>query len=358
MFIKNKTPSTTMIHESKINKYRANRSTTEYGGCFMCDGLFVKADNTLGCSCQVGYYANLGNIADINVGELVNGPLISYIRESFRSGQEPFDMCRTCLSRSIDYPEKYDDRNISLHIEPSNHCNLYCEVCTCTDERISVNTPQRLNLNYQPYEKMMRELKEANLKVKRLAFVGYGEPLFNSELPNMIKFGRQLFPASYIFVDTNANFGPRRAEEIANCGLNEIRIGLDGSNQESYELYRKNGNFTKALDFIRKLAEEVRQTNSTTKIVWKYILFNTNDTDEEIQEAKEYANEIGVELQFDTTIGEWGSLRTKEEIKKSVGEYEIKFNLDSSMDNKLLNKIRNYKRRSFINNFLKKLILK
>jgi uncharacterized radical SAM superfamily Fe-S cluster-containing enzyme len=340
LIFKNKTPSSMMIHESKINKYCAKRIKTEYGGCFMCHGLFVKSDKKLGCSCMIGYYANLGDIGEIDVGEFISSPLITYIKESFHEGYEPFDMCSKCVSRTAEYPEEDDNQNITLHIEPSNNCNLYCSACTCTVERASDNTPPRVNLSYQSYEKMINELKQANININRLAFVGFGEPLFNSEIPKMVSFAREVYPEAYIFIDTNANFASKRAIEIANCGFSEIRIGLDGSDQDSYEAYRKNGNFDKAFNFTRTLSEEVRRTGSTTKIIWKYILFKNNDTDTHIESAIQYAEEIGVELQFDYTVGKLASTRTKDDIESMIGKRRIGFNLDPKAYYKMSGKLK------------------
>src|SRR5215467_2089363 len=115
---------------------------------------------------------------------------------------------------------------IDLHIEPSNQCNLYCEACICTFERLSANVPARVTLDYELYEKSLREIKAAGLSVRHLALVGFGEPLFNTRTPDMARLGRQLFPNANIFVDTNANFGKRRAEELACCGLSQIRLSL------------------------------------------------------------------------------------------------------------------------------------
>jgi MoaA/NifB/PqqE/SkfB family radical SAM enzyme len=96
---------------------------------------------------------------------------------------------------------------------------------------------------------MLNDLKTGEMDVQTIALVGFGEPLFNSRTHDMAALGRRLFPRAHIYLDTNANFGKRRAEEIADCGLNEIRLGIDGIDQASYSGYRKNGNFQKAFAF-------------------------------------------------------------------------------------------------------------
>jgi hypothetical protein len=326
----------------KIPEYRAGRHRTTFGGCFMCSSIFVKADNHLGCSCLIGYHASLGEVSNLDMGEFVNGPLLRYVRESFLEGYEPFDICGSCHSRNATYPasEALDDPDPTrvsrvqiLHLEPSNNCNLYCEVCLCTDERLSANTPKRIQMSYGLFEKMVQDLKRAKVGVDRLALVGFGEPLFNSEVPKMSVLFRKEFPAAQIDLDTNANFGVRRAEEIADCGIDVIRLGLDGCDQVSYETYRKNGNFEKGLNFARQLVNTIRQRGSKTRAVWKYILFRHNDRDDQILKALDLADEIGIEIDFDLTGGELASPRSLKNIRALIGSRKIGMNLDAQFIN-------------------------
>jgi pyruvate-formate lyase-activating enzyme len=319
-----------------IPEYRKKRIKTTYGGCYMCSGIFLKSDNELGCSCSVGYYWSLGNISKINTGDLINGPLIQYIRESFKEGYEPFDICEHCISKCTDYPaiadpnnpHSSDEHHLTLHVEPSNRCNLMCDVCICTDERKSANTPKRIELEFKSFHKMLSEIKNANLDVKVVAFAGYGEPLFNSDLPEMSRFARSLYPESYIYLDTNANFGAKRAEEISNCGIDEVRLALDGIDQMTYEEYRKQGNYIKGIKFSRLLVDAIQKHGSKTRPIWKYILFKHNDKDEHILRATEYAKDIGIEITFDLTAGKLASTRPLSEIKSIIQSNKIGMNLD------------------------------
>ena len=330
-----RTPKVRPITEDMIPTLRARRRKTAFGGCYMCSGIFVKADRTLGCSCQIGYYANLGDIAATDVGAFVNGPVIRYIRESFKAGYEPFDMCGSCVSRAMEYPPEWHETDIAVHVEPSNQCNLFCEICLCTDERKSSNTPPRVNLDYDAFEKMVRDIAAAGLRIRRLALVGFGEPLFSSEVPRMTAVARATFPEAFIFMDTNANFGEKRAEEIANCGFDEIRLSIDGVDQRSYEAYRKRGNFEKTIAFARRLAAAVRETDSTTKLIWKYILFRHNDRDDQIRAAVQMADELKIEIQFDVTVGSEASSRSLDEINAILDGHRIGSNLDLDAQRKM-----------------------
>jgi uncharacterized radical SAM superfamily Fe-S cluster-containing enzyme len=312
------TPSEITIRPADIPRYLATRTKSDFQGCTQVNQIFLKADGKISCSCM-RYYHILADVRDVDVGVWFDGQIMQYIRDSYKAGSDPFSFCANCISRlsSMDVAEA--SRNVNLHIEPSSNCNLYCSECTCTHERQSTNAPARSNLDFGIFEKMLVDLERAGKIPSAVAFVGFGEPLFNSALPAMSILSREMFPKSHIYIDTNANFGPKRAVEIANCGLNEIRLGIDGSSQETYMPYRVSGSFEKTFAFATALANEIRRTGSATRVIWKYILFRHNDTDDSILSAAQKANDIGAEFQIDRTYGEWASKRSLDEVSALLG---------------------------------------
>ncbi len=330
------TPDLKFVVESQIEAFRANRVPTTFQGCTQLYQLFVKSNGMLSCSCM-RYWDILADTRDINAGEFYNGKIMQFIRECFAQGYEPFPFCEGCPSRlssfdSADHVYKW----IDLHIEPSNQCNLFCEACLCTYERSTENAPARLSLDYDLYGKTLGEVHRAGLSLRNLALVGFGEPLFNSRTPDMARLARELFPKAHIFVDTNGNFGKRRAEELADCGIDEIRIALDGVDQVSYEIYRQNGKFDRALQFARDLAQAIRDTKSSTRALWKYILFKHNDSDEQILAAVRLAADTGIPIAFDGTVGHNASLRSSAELEVLTGK-PLGCNIDpASTEGKML----------------------
>lgn len=324
------TPAETSVIANEIPNYRAARQPTRFAGCSQVNGLFLKADGSITCSCS-RYWTILADAREVDLGIWYNGAVQRYVRESFIAGAEPFAFCKDCSSRvhEISWARTEIEPSLTLHVEPSSQCNLFCsaQACTCTFERQSLNPPPRHILDFAIYERALGELHRAGLLASNIAFVGFGEPLFNSRLPDMARLGRALFPAAHLYTDTNANFGTRRAEEIADCGLDDIRLGIDGCDQASYVAYRVSGDFAKAYSFAGKLAAAVRAAGSATKVVWKYILFKHNDRDEQILRAVELAGVIGVPIIFDLTVGELASRRTLAELQAVIGDHQLRCNI-------------------------------
>jgi wyosine [tRNA(Phe)-imidazoG37] synthetase (radical SAM superfamily) len=295
------------------------RIATSFKSCHLCAGLFMKSSGKLTCGCNIGYNNEIGDACAGHVGEFVQGPLLQYIRTSYISGYEPFERCARCLVRRTS--EHSLARGIDIHIEPVNFCQLSCLYCTATAEKA---TKSQIILPSSIIRKMFTELSTSGVLVNSVIFVGYGEPLFNPELPTMIQFVRSCYPLCEISIDTNANFIATKAADIANCGASLIKLSIDGVDQVSYGAYRNGGNFEKAINFARVLAESCRSSGSTTRLLWKYILFNHNDSDEQIRKALQMSIDLGIEISFDVTCTPNYSRRPLSQIRALAGS-QVKF---------------------------------
>jgi hypothetical protein len=79
-------------------------------------------------------------------------------------------------------------------------------------------------------------------------------------------------------------------------GIDEVTFSIDGASQETYARYRQRGKFAVALANLRAMADEkARSGRDVPQINWRYILFNWNDSDEEMNRARQLAQESGVD---------------------------------------------------------------
>ncbi|WP_179216858.1 GSCFA domain-containing protein [Humidesulfovibrio mexicanus] len=190
-----------------------------------------------------------------------------------------------------------------LHLEPSAACNLKCETCPGTAWRTGkwiIPKPERLYYPYNEYIALVDGLKEKGIRLQTVILVGLGEPLMNPDLSRMISYTKSVFPDSLLKIDTNAVYPKADAEALVASGLDIIRLGIDGSCQESYSRYRKGGDIQNAFKFMERLVAAKKAAGSGISIVWKYILFEHNNTMAEIEAASEYAQRLGVTLHFET----------------------------------------------------------
>jgi len=91
-------------------------------------------------------------------------------------------------------------------------------------------------------------------------------------------------------------FTEESARRLVHSGIDEVTFSIDGASQESYVQYRQRGKFDVAIRNLRTMAEEKRKSRrDVPHLNWRYILFKWNDSDEEMNRARQLAAEIGVD---------------------------------------------------------------
>src|SRR5262249_49648604 len=79
-------------------------------------------------------------------------------------------------------------------------------------------------------------------------------------------------------------------------GIDEVTFSIDGASQETYVRYRQRGRFDVAIRNLGAMADEKRRAGRDLPFLnWRYILFTWNDTDAEMQRARQLAADVGVD---------------------------------------------------------------
>ncbi|MGH9857261.1 MAG: radical SAM protein, partial [Acidobacteriota bacterium] len=102
----------------------------------------------------------------------------------------------------------------------------------------------------------------------------------------------------YLFCSTNGLLlnTEDKLQRLVSSGIDEITFSVDGARQETYEIYRRGGDFRKVFGIMKRLVEIKKEQNSETPFInWRYILFRWNDSDEEMDLARRLAAEIDID---------------------------------------------------------------
>ena len=147
------------------------------------------------------------------------------------------------------------------------------------------------------FDLFTRIIDEAGPTLGRIDFFNYGEAFLHKRAVEMCEYIKTKFPHIYLYTSTNGlAFTEEKVRQLARSGIDEVTFSLDGSSQEAYVRYRQRGNFDKAIANLRALIDEKRKTGRDVPFVnWRYILFNWNDSDEEMARARQMAADIGVD---------------------------------------------------------------
>jgi hypothetical protein len=94
---------------------------------------------------------------------------------------------------------------------------------------------------------------------------------------------------------------------VGDADLDRLVVSCDGSRQKAYAQYRRGGDLQTVIKFMR---DSKKCGSRETFLEWKYILFEFNDSDEDILHAQKIADGIGVDsLLFIITNSKWHSKR-------------------------------------------------
>jgi radical SAM protein with 4Fe4S-binding SPASM domain len=110
---------------------------------------------------------------------------------------------------------------------------------------------------------------------------------------DMVKYANQ--KGIYTATSTNAHFlNNENAKRTIESGLDRLIISIDGTTQETYEAYRKQGKLSNVIQGAKNIVKWKKQLKSKTPhIIFQFLVVKPNE--HQIQEVYELAKEIGVD---------------------------------------------------------------
>jgi hypothetical protein len=181
-----------------------------------------------------------------------------------------------------------------LYIECTAACNISCDQACCAPETGITRTRTAGMLDFDLFT---RVVDEAAPSLVRIDFFNYGETFLHKRAIEMCEYIKSRFPHVYLYTSTNGlAFTEDQARRLARSGIDEVTFSIDGASQDAYAAYRKRGDFAKAIRNLSALVDEKQSKGLDVPFVnWRYILFTHNDSDEEMQRARQMAEAIGVD---------------------------------------------------------------
>ncbi|MEW6363606.1 MAG: radical SAM protein [Acidobacteriota bacterium] len=271
---------------------------------FTCDWAFktlvVLCDGKVVCGCADPRGERpVGDLTTDSVADVWNGPVLSEVRDGLRRGHAPF-----CLNCGIRRPLLPDEPVPQMEappmpqrafIEPAVTCNISCYRAHCSREAKLALTRRQSTMDMATFTGIMQQMGES---LHRLELFNYGETFVNAGAIDMIRMVKQRWPHVYLFVSTNGLLldAPDKIAGLVESGADEITFSIDGSSPAVYERYRRGGDFNRAIKNMGALVAARNAAGRESPIVnWRYILFNWNDSDEEMNGARRMAMCLGVD---------------------------------------------------------------
>lgn len=135
---------------------------------------------------------------------------------------------------------------IYLMVEASYKCNLECTMCPRQYVKMK-REKELLNLNL--FHKL---LDEVGNKIMFLVMWNFGEPFLNPGLFEMVKLAKKYH--IIVGISTNGHLLDKESiHKLLESGLDYLIIALDGASKQTYEEYRKGGDFDKLINNIKMI---------------------------------------------------------------------------------------------------------
>ena len=220
---------------------------------------------------------------------------------------------------------------MTISIEPTTACNLRCPECPSGLRAFSRPTG---NLKQDFFRKTIDELHK---QLIYLIFYFQGEPYINPGFLDMVKYAKD--KGIYTITSTNGHFlNNANAKKTIESGLDRMIISVDGTTQETYENYRKEGNLESVLQGARNIVKWKKEMNSTTPhTIFQFLVVKPNE--HQIDEIYKIAEEIGIdEVKLKTAqVYEYEQGNDLIPTIEKYSRYKKNINGTYSVKNKLLN---------------------
>ena len=182
-----------------------------------------------------------------------------------------------------------------ISIEPTSRCNLNCPFCLVGQQNNLKSTEHDLlprgmgDMEWSLFKKIVQDAVHFGIEKIQLHF--QGEPLLHKRFPDMVKVVKNYGLKTQVFTN-GLPLTEKKADEIISAGLDSLRFSVDGATQETYQLNRVGGEFSKVYRNMAMMVERAKKQKSNIDLLWQFIALRNNE--HEIEKARKLAKDINI----------------------------------------------------------------
>lgn len=188
---------------------------------------------------------------------------------------------------------KFNKLPSAVGIEACSFCQLNCIDCYMKkdDENCIIGKGYLRNKDFKSFIKKNPYIEKVELSLS-------GEIFLNPELKDIIKYAyeKEIKLTAFNGVNLN-NITDEMIELLVKYKFTGLTVAIDGVSQETYSIYRRNGDFNKVIENVKKINNYKKKYNSKFPILkWQYIIFDYNK--HEIEKAYELSKELNMYIYY------------------------------------------------------------
>lgn len=186
----------------------------------------------------------------------------------------------------------FDPNAVAMNFELSSKCNLRCAGCSVTKPDFGA---KRGTTNID-MDRLIEWVSGGGRRIRQARLYHMGETWAHPRWADFTHALKAQNSASYVFTSTNGMLMLKRGVfgQLPTAGFSHIMFSVHGARQASAERYMgKAFRIEVALEAARRVAEIRDRWQLPLRLSWRYVLFEWNDSDEEIKDAQEQAEMAG-----------------------------------------------------------------
>jgi MoaA/NifB/PqqE/SkfB family radical SAM enzyme len=191
-----------------------------------------------------------------------------------------------------------------IRIDAATACQLKCPSCPTAKGDIAKSIGSGF-LKIEDFKKLIDD----NPHIREIELSNWGEIFLNPEITKIMVYS--YLKNVILHCNNGANFNrvsDEVLEDLVKYRFRSITCSIDGASAKTYATYRRNGDFEKVLENIRKLNQIKKKYNSKwPQLKWQFVVFGHNE--HEIAKARQMAKDLG--MRFWVKLS-WGAKYTGE----------------------------------------------
>ena len=202
-----------------------------------------------------------------------------------------------------------------IRLEASSICQLRCPICPNTQGKLREGVVGAGFLQLEDFKALLQR----NPFVSEIELSNWGEVLLNPRLPEILAHAQERNIRIEIR-GTNLTYADDTLlEALVRHNVRFLGVSIDGASQETYQMYRVQGDLHVVIQNIIKINEFKRQYNTPRPhLRWQFIVFGHNE--HEIKAARKLAEKLQMtfkpKLNFSST---YSPVRNREQVMIDTG---------------------------------------
>jgi MoaA/NifB/PqqE/SkfB family radical SAM enzyme len=131
---------------------------------------------------------------------------------------------------------------VCLYLETTNRCNLLCTTCP----RTYADLEPEADMSWELFTRIVGQVPN----IARVVLHGVGEPMLVRDLPRRVRYLKER--GIYVLFNTNGTaLTLRKGRELAEAGLDELRVSLDAADAHTFLKVRGKDDFDRIVRNVR-----------------------------------------------------------------------------------------------------------